>query len=196
MKDWENLRMLLETKDTKDFIEKYTEANLFTILNKAIELYTDRSYNNFFERNIDILWEASTNTQNSYMPALSKLLRRLQEEERGESREKDVLNNIDSSGKLKGFFEEKYKSGNIIIFNEKEKNEAYEVLLEGFLQMSKEEMNDDETEKIDKIREIVEKTINKPCYLMGFCVVPIKNDITDIPTSCRKALFIEGKMIH
>jgi len=207
IRDWKDLRMLLESKNKNEFLKRYTESNLFTILNKAIELYTDRRDNNFFERNIDYIYEAYNLTKSDLSSGMKKFFDSIlfvannlqggeskedfielmneyekNEENKETNRENnieiereriiklvnEILNYIDPKQKLTESFLEKVEAGRIIIFNEKEKDDAI-----------------GELEKILGTKDKAEKyVIKSACYLPGYdvCIIPIINRITDVPT--------------
>lgn len=207
IRDWKGLRMLFESKDVKDFIERYTESNLFTILNKAIELYTDRSYNNFFEKNIDLIYESYNLTKSDFNSGIKKFLDSVlfvaNNLQGGESKE-DFLKLLDEHEKNEEN-KERNRTNNIEIERERIIKLVNEVLnyidpeqnLRGvFLEkvesgriiMFNEQEKDDAIEKLEKIMRTKEKSekyvIKSACYLPGYdvCIIPITNRITDVPT--------------
>jgi len=63
LKDMDGLELLLKSKDTKEFLTKYNEKNALKLLNWAVEVSTDHTYDNFFLKNLDIIDEAIQHTK-------------------------------------------------------------------------------------------------------------------------------------
>ena len=183
--------------NSNKFAEEYLDKNLFTILNNTIDLYSDKSCNNFFEKNLDLIFHSTRLTKmNSYLndKLTSQYTKKILKDKKAINlseckfyiNNKDnikvdnnkimelteqVLNHIDSTGKLTNVFNEKNKANKIILYNVDEK---------------KKEIKRISKEQHFKNRKEIKSYINKErcCYNRGIdlCFVPILNRVTDVPS--------------
>lgn len=203
IKDWKGLKILLESNDYNEFKEKYIDENLFTMLNKAIEIYTDRSEDNFFEKNIDVISKAVDLTKvnlrefsEKYMERVSFVVNNINKEKNKMEEVERLLKEYDSK--------ELNKENNIEIDNNKIIELVDEILnnidsTENLSKYFKEKIdlgkmiiyNENEKnktfenlEKIFKSRDKAENSMNKDAHYVvddDICIIPINNHITDVP---------------
>ncbi len=204
IKDWKGLRLLLISKSDIDFCKQYLDNNLFVVLNKAIELYTDRSYNNFFERNIDIISDAVDLTR-SYLKdyiveCFNLMIWSLERDQSGEKDVNKILNEYeeqqknDKKARTKEAKIDKEKSIELVIeiLNyidpEQKLSELFlEKMQSGKIIIFNEH---EKSEVFEKLKEIMGETdaekiiVEGACHIpqYGICVIPIINRITDVPT--------------
>ena len=196
VKDWKGLKMLWDVNcNSNKFAEEYLDKNLFTILNNTIDLYSDKSCNNFFDKNLDLIFHSTRLAKlNRYLndKLTSQYTKRVLKNSKDINLStckfyinnkdnvkvdnnkiieltEEVLNHIDSTGKLASFFNEKNKDNKIILYNVDEKDKEIK-------RISKEHYND---------RKMIKSCINleECCYDIkkDLCFVPILNRVTDVP---------------
>ena len=185
LKDMDGLELLLKSKHTKEFLTKYNEKNAFKLLNWAVEVSTDHTYDNFFLKNLDIIDEAIQHTKYDAKDDINAVLNgeemhidypneknsKLYNENNMTKTEqvlltKKILDSFDTSGKLGEAFEEKMKKGRIFLIYPEEEKQAADTL--GYLWGVSENKDD-----------LVNKPYYEPAYDM--CIIPLKCNISDVP---------------
>lgn len=187
LKDMDGLKLLVESKDVRDFLVKYNEKNALKLLNWAVESFTDHTYDDFFLKNLNIIDEAIQYTKHDaqdYIDAALKgeekdivlpnrnNLKSCNENNISMSKTdmvlltKKILDSFDTSGKLGNKFEKNIMEGKIFLFYPEEKSQAADTL--SYLWGVKENKND---------------LVNKPYYnsTCDLCVIPLTSNVSDIP---------------
>ncbi len=205
-RDWKNLKLFLGLDNEKEFIDRYIEQHSTDIINWASELYNDGFYN----KNINIIYEALTLEQNTaaiaimgfYMQMIingitsfdSESIQSYAEEFASEyikiyeerfSPTKNFANNKLSRSKIIGLVSQ------ILIYIDptEELNQFFiKKMNEGKIKIYSKDQKQRAAEELKKKfginKDRLEKEMDHPCYLvdLDICVIPIVNYITDIPT--------------
>lgn len=186
--DIDGLKLLIKSKDTREFLEKYNKINALNLLNWELEFYKDHKYNDFFSKNIDIIDEAINNTMyNAKEDIIDTLVGKEKTKDFSNENQsklddehstnmtktdifilsKKILDSFDTSGKLGKSFEEKWMKGGILLFYPEEKNQTADYL-----------------SYLWNIEDGKDKLVDHPYYngTHDLCVIPITCEVTDIPT--------------